>query len=73
MRIFALWTVDELGDGDISGLYMSKEGAIAAGKDTIRMECEKNNISDMDDILLEFSRYEWAEGFCGIEEMEVYE
>ena len=27
----------------------------------------------MNDILLEFSRYEWAEGFCGIEEMEVYE
>lgn len=41
MRIFALWTFDELGDGNISGLYMSKEGATAAGKDIIRMECEK--------------------------------
>lgn len=73
MRIFALWTFDELGDGSISGLYMSEEGAAAAGKDIIRMECEKNNIPDVDDILLEFSQYEWVEGFCGIEEMEVYE
>lgn len=71
MKIYAIYYIDE-GHRDY---FMRREGAIECGIDYIRQigEDEDWDSQEIESLIVEFTRKEWAYDICALEEIEVKE
>lgn len=71
MKIYAIYYIDDGG----RDYFMRREDALNCGVEYIRQICEEENwdLQEIESLVDEFLREEWAYDLCSLEEIEVKE